>query len=426
MLLQKNKISVILSLGLIMVLTVSCSNPKNKTSQVSNHTNSTELKNPMGASDSSQFISQHYLHEKTYGGFNFTTEQQWDSLNNISYKTIKHKKGKVHPNYRTFGWHVYSNGSSYKSYNFSMLWGISYFSYTLEPKTGNYKSIHQWKTTSLVDSAQVNGCKVFLSVSNFGSENNAVFLNNSKAQTTLIDNLATLLALRNANGINIDFEGVAKEDRNRFTQFIIQISKKLKQKNPNYKVSLCLYAIDWNDVFDIPAINPYIDFYTLMGYDYYGSFSKTTGPVTPFKYSKKFGNGLEASVNYYKNKGVPLHKLIAGLPYYGAEWYTQNSEMGAKVTKFKSHPRYNTIRDIYIDSLQIPIKFDPKSASSYIIIKDNNDEYRQLFFEDVQSLSLKYDWIKSNKISGVGIWALGYDNGYPQLWDLLAEKFSKE
>ncbi|CAM1367206.1 Glycoside hydrolase, family 18 precursor [Tenacibaculum sediminilitoris] len=416
---HKKYIKIIISFSFLMALITSCSKPKNKPLPANSS-------NPKEFADSSQFMSQRHWHEKTYSNLNFTTEQQWDNLNNISNKPITHKKGKVHPNYRTFGWHIYSNGSSYKTYNFSMLWGVSYFSYTVEPKTGNYQNIHQWKTTSLIDSAKTKGCKVFLSVSNFGNKNNAIFLNNPKAQNTLINNLIELLTLRNADGINIDFEGVAKKDRNNFTQSIIQISKKLKEKNPNFMVSLCLYAVDWNDVFDIPAINSHIDFYTLMGYDYYGSFSKTTGPVTPFKYSKKFGNGLEASVNYYKNKGVPLNKLIAGLPYYGAEWYTKNSEMGAKVTKFKSHPRYNTIRDIYIDSLQIPIKFDPKSASSYMVIKDHNDEYRQLFFEDVQSLSMKYDWIKSNKIGGVGIWALGYDNGYSQLWDLLAEKFSKE
>ena len=34
--------------------------------------------------------------------------------------------------------------------------------------------------------------------------------------------------------------------------------------------------------------------------------------------------------------------------------------------------------------------------------------------------------IKKNKIGGVGIWALGYDNGYPELWDLLTDKFSQE
>ena len=383
-------------------------------------------KNPNIMSDKSEFISQRHLQENRNGDFNFTNEQQWDSLNNISHEKIIHKKGKVNPDYRTFGWHIYSNGSSYKNYNFSMLWGLSYFSYSIQPETGNYNSIHQWKTTSLIDSAKIKGCKIFLSVSNFGNKNNSLFLENPRAQKTLIDSLSSLLAIRAANGINIDFEGVSKKNKGDFTKFIIKISKRLKQDNPNYMVSLCLYATDWNDIFDIDAIDPYIDFYTLMGYDYYGSFSKTTGPVTPFNTSNKFGNGLETSVNYYINKSVHPSKLIVGLPYYGAEWYTKNAEIGTKATKFKSHPPYKAVRKFYIDSLNIQVQFDPKSSSSYILLKDGNNDYRQLFFEDVKSLSIKYDWIKKNKIGGVGIWALGYDNGYSELWNLLHEKFSQE
>ncbi|WP_298540762.1 glycosyl hydrolase family 18 protein [uncultured Aquimarina sp.] len=400
-----------------LTLFISCNtDPKSSNSSV----------NDVKSMDSVNYISQRHLQNQRFENYNFKTEEQWDSLRTISHKKVLHKKGKVHPDIRTFGWHIYSNGSTYKNYNFSMLWGLSYFSYALQPETGSYKTIHQWKTTSLIDSAKTKGCKVFFSVSNFGKKNNTIFLRNQKARQTLIDSLSSLLALRSADGINIDFEGVSKKDKEHFTKFIIEISKNLKQDNPNYMISLCLYAIDWNDIFDIGVIDPYIDFYTLMGYDYYGSFSKTTGPVTPLKKSKKFGNGLETSVNYYKNKGVHFNKLIVGLPYYGAEWYTKKPEIGAVATRFKSHPKYQSIKELYIDSLKIPVQFDPKSASSYIIIKDSNKVYRQLFFEDVKSLSIKYNWIKSNRIGGVGIWALGYDDGYPELWDLLTEKFSQE
>ncbi len=214
------------------------------------------------------FISSHHMHEKTFGNLNFATEKQWDSLRGISKKINPGNRYKLLSNYRTFGWHIYSNGSSYKNYNFSLLWGVSYFAYLVNPETGSYKNIHQWKTTKLIDSAKANNCKVFLTVSNFGNNSNAVFLKNSKAQERLVDSVTSLLALRSANGINIDFEGVSSKNKDAFTKFIIMISQKLKQVNPDYMVSLCLYAIDWHKVFDIKALNPHIDFYTLMGYDY--------------------------------------------------------------------------------------------------------------------------------------------------------------
>ncbi|MFY7670032.1 glycosyl hydrolase family 18 protein [Tenacibaculum sp. MEBiC06402] len=371
-----------------------------------------------------ELLTHRGLIEQQFEDFNLKSEAQWDSLNKITHQKVLYKKGQIHPDIKTFGWHLYSNGSSWKNYNFSILWGISYFSYSIEPQTGSYKNIHQWKTTALIDSAKANNCKVFLSVSNFGNKNNTTFLENPKAQKTLIDSLSNLLALRNVNGINIDFEGVTKKNKKDFTNFILEVSKRLKKINPKYMISICLYAEDWHHVFDIKSIDASIDFYTLMGYDYYGSFSKTTGPVSPLQKSKLFGNGIEYSVDYYNKQGVSLQKLIVGLPYYGAEWYTNKPEIGTAVTKFKSHPKYNSIKKYYIDSLKITPKFDTNSSSSYLILNDNNQGYRQLFFEDKKSLTIKYDWIKKKKIGGVGIWALGYDNGNPELWNLLTEKFS--
>jgi hypothetical protein len=40
------------------------------------------------------------------------------------------------------------------------------------------------------------------------------------------------------------------------------------------------------------------------------------------------------------------------------------------------------------------------------------------------SLRKKYDQVIRRNLAGIGIWALGYDDGYQELWDLLAEKFT--
>jgi len=407
--------TLILSILTLSILLSSCGDVK-----------TAEKNNSSSKTESSEFISHRHLHEKKYEGINLNSESEWDSLNNITFQQTLHKTGKLHPDVHSFGWHIYSNGSLWKNYNFSMLWGISYFSYSIDSKTGSYKSIHQWKTTAMIDTAQAHGTKVFLSVSNFGSKNNAIFLENQKAQNTLMDSLIDLLAYRSADGINIDFEGIEKESKTNFTQFIEAISKRLKRENSKYQISLCLYADDWDDIFDITAIDSYVDFYTLMGYDYYGGFSKTTGPVTPFKTSDKFGKGLIASVKAYENKGLQMDKLIVGLPYYGAEWTTKKPQPGSPVVKFNSHPPYKNIRKEYIEKLHIPVQFDSVSESSYLVMKESENSYRQLFFEDTLSLGIKYDWIKRNKIRGVGFWALGYDDGYTELWDLLIEKFSVE
>lgn len=372
-----------------------------------------------------EYIGPNYSHHKQLSDYKFTTEKQWDSLNRVDNHLKSKPKYTIHNNYKTFGWHIFSRGSAYKSYNFSLLWGVSYFSYIVNAKTGNYDNIHQWKTTALVDSAKANNCKVFLTISSFGAKKNAVFLRNPKAHKTLADSLLALLDFRKADGINIDFEGVSPKNKNEFSDFIVKLSDRLHRKNPNYQVSLALYAVDYHNIFDIKKINSSIDFYTLMAYDYYGGFSKHAGPVSPLKGSKTWGaHSIETSVDYYLKEGVAPDKLIVGLPYYGDKWRTENSSIPSKAEKFLSHDTYSDIQEL-ISLNNYEINFDTISSTKYGLYEENGI-VRQLWFDDSLSLSYKYDWIKKKKLSGVGIWALGYDHGETELWELLANKFSKK
>ena len=50
-------------------------------------------------------------------------------------------------------------------------------------------------------------------------------------------------------------------------------------------------------------------------------------------------------------------------------------------------------------------------------------EWRQCWYDDSLSLSHKYQFAIDNQLAGVGIWALGYDNGYDDLWGALYDNF---
>ena len=54
--------------------------------------------------------------------------------------------------------------------------------------------------------------------------------------------------------------------------------------------------------------------------------------------------------------------------------------------------------------------------------KYENPTWFQTWYDDSLSLSKKYDFAISKKLGGVGIWALGYDDGYDELWNALSEK----
>ena len=60
------------------------------------------------------------------------------------------------------------------------------------------------------------------------------------------------------------------------------------------------------------------------------------------------------------------------------------------------------------------------SWKAYYVPSDGT--WRMVFIDDPKSLSYKYDFAKDKKLGGVGMWALGFDDG-PEMWTLLKEKF---
>jgi spore germination protein YaaH len=396
----------------------SCGKKSNSESTESGDSTSGKVAEP----DSHSFTSIHHEHQELYNDSLHFHEAQWDQYHNITH-ALKPAAGSVrHKQYKVFGWHPSYMGSAYKSYDFNLLWGIGYFSYEVNPATGNYKTIYDWKTTQMIDMAKKAGTKVFLTVTNFGPSANTQLLNNPKATQTLIDSVAALLKYRKADGISVDFEMVSGSSRNQFTAFLISLSTQLKKINPDWQIALALYTVDWSNVFEIQKLNPYIDLYTLMGYDYYYTGSPTAGPVSPLSSGKVWAPySLEKSVDYFLGEGVVPEKLILGLPYYGRSWYTEAKSFPSKNLGYISSPAY---RDYAANANLNASTFDTVSCN-WCYPNQLNGKISQLWFSDVKGLSANYDYVKAKGLGGIGIWALGYDNGRPELWNLLKEKFTE-
>lgn len=374
----------------------------------------------------SGYLGPHYQHYKEHHGHPARTESEWDKIADIFERKKIDSGHRRHADYKTFGWHMYTTGTAYTQYDFSLLWGIGYFSYILDPNTGKAQNDFNWDSTALIDSAQLHGCKVFLTVSNFGSKANRQFLKNQKAQETLIDSLSALLQRRQGDGVNIDFELVPADSREQFSSFLINLSKKLKAANPEYTVTLALYNVDWDHVFQIETIDPHIDYYILMGYDYHGAFSKKAGPVAPLNNSDTWGNySLDASVDYYLNEGIRNQKFIVALPFYGAKWLTRGMRLPSRVRHFINHPRIADISETYIQPAEQTIYYDTASTSRYLNLRDQRGREVQLWFDDSTTLARKFDWIKQRKLAGAGFWALSYSTADPELWELVGKKFGK-
>ena len=371
-----------------------------------------------------QYTSIHHEQQAYYQQFGDLSEEKFDDLFRPNAKPSLQKPPTCALDYAVYGWHPYWVGTAYNNYNFNLLSTFSYFSYELVPSTGNYSSIHSWRTTPSIDMAQAAGCKVELCVTNFGASNNTAFLTNATAQQTFIDSLIVLLNYRNATGVNIDFEGVSGSNRNDLTNFMILLSNQLKAAIPNATVTMATFSVDWNNVFDFAVLNNYVDQFIIMGYGYYYSGSGTAGPTDPL-YSGSIWSSynLIRSILYHLEEGVSKEKLLIGLPYYGYEWETVGSSLPSNTTgNFSSSRTYAYVKNNGSGNYSNR-QYDNESETPYYMYQTGGN-WRQAYVMDEESLAERLDWIKGLQIGGMGIWALGYDDGYNELWDVLQDKLS--
>lgn len=320
-----------------------------------------------------------------------------------------------------FGWHPHWAGEKYKSYNFKLLTTLAYFSYELNPETGGYKTIHDWATTNVIDSAHAKGTKVHLTVTNFGEKNNSTFLNNKKAQKNFINEIVKQIERRSADGVNLNFENIPKKSKERFTNFVIRLSERLQTEGLEF--SMAIPSVDPDYVYDFKTLMNFVDYFVMMGYNYHKE-SEISGPNSPLKSSAKWGKqSIEHSVNTYFSRGISPIQLIVAYPYYGIEYKTASIKIPAKNEEFLKEWTYSNIRKEF---KKAPIIDLESSSAYYVIPSPSNDEVKQLWFDNEESFAMKCDWINQKKLRGVGIWALGYDHGNNELWTVLNKKFAKD
>lgn len=321
-----------------------------------------------------------------------------------------------------FGWHPYWSNGLEANYQWNLISDLCYFSYEVDPNTGNASSTHSFMTADVVDTALARGVKVHLCVTLFGSH--ATFFANATARNTLINNLVTLVQNRGAHGVNIDFEGVPSSQSANLTAFMIDLCNAMHAANPNYKVSICTYAVDWSNVFDEVTLAQYVDFITIMGYDYYWTGSSQAGPVDPlYGFSSGYDYSLSRTVSYYVKQGMPASKIVLGLPYYGREWETTtNAIPGSTTGNNVSSRTYAYVKD-NTSGFYTGGQFNQRSCSRAYIFQ-NAGTWRQCWISEGYEMKRRYDLVNQRGLKGIGIWALGYDDGYTELWDAIESKLT--
>lgn len=381
------------------------------------------------------FTSYGYVYDAINGSKDVINSSNfyWDSIQKVYY--VRNKKySKIKPENEVFGWHPYWMGSAWESYPFELLSTISYFSYKLDPKTGSYtnpQQMNEWRNTAMIDSAKLKKTKVLLTVSSHGYANNNSFLGDQAKWGVLIDSLSTLLLDRDADGVDLNFENLPYLKRGSFNRFVEELRKRLNQKfgTKTPVISLTLPAVDSREIFDVQDLQKFVDLFVIMGYDY-NTGPQLQGAVAPLIPFETKNISLNNTLKYYLDAGIDPSKTVLALPYYGSMWEGTLGEGGDTSSMFERKVTYREIMSIFNDEFVTKNNLSPilekKSMTNYFNITYPDNTTKEVWFDDDYTLGKKYDFAIANELKGIGIWALGYDNGYTTLWDVIETKFATD
>lgn len=339
---------------------------------------------------------------------------RWDSVQQVFLKYDSEQR-KLDSTI-VFGWHPSWMNKYAGAYNYNLLSHASFYAYIIDPNTGravNSDQIEKWKnSTFLKNTKESPGTQALLTLVNYGAGNNRTFLNNAlEQQEQLINELTALLTETECQGIDLNFENIPNEDLDKFTVFVRELEQALHTENPDYTISLNLSVRDAR-VLPVMDLQDHVDFFVLMGYGFRTRRDNTPGPIAPIS-QQNFT--LRNAVEQFISRGIPAEKLVLGLPYFGALWETRDS-----ITTFHSYLSYRQIRARF-DGEQ-PIYNIDSTDVSYRVLTDTAQF--EVWFDDSTTLSKKYAFAKEQGLGGIAIWALGYDNGYFDLWGAIDQSFS--
>jgi len=372
-----------------------------------------------------------------YDKYGYTKEADWDKLQEqltgVKFKKLHNDNTNQRlatcslNGRRVYGWHPYWNGSTlHNNYKWNLISDLCYFDYTINPSTGaNSNTSFAWSTSSAVTAAKNNGVKISFCATLFSSH--STFLTSTTAKNTFTQNCISLLRSRGGNGVNLDFEGVSSTQKANLTAFIQQFCTTMHDSVPGCEISIALYAVDWNGIFDIPNISSYLDLLIIMGYDYYYSGSSNAGPTDPlYGFETGYNYCMSKSISYYLYQGVPASKLLLGVPYYGRQYQTTANTIPAASTGSanSSTVTYRTVRVNSSGNYSNANKsFDYNSYTPYYAFQSSGSWY-QCFIDDSMSMRERYDIVNQRSLGGIGIWTLGYDDGYTELWNAINDKLT--
>lgn len=225
-------------------------------------------------------------------------------------------------------------------------------------------------------------------------------VSNPSARANVIDHIRDWLLKEQMQGINIDFEEVAAEDKAGLVEFMRELYQALHPRGLLVTEDIELDA----DGLDVPALARWNDWIVPMVYDEHAGGTQA-GPVAGIEWTRQELSTLLAR--------IPPSKVVMGVGNHGYDWTVGSTSpqdltyQSAVITAKESQPD----AVIHLDPTSLNPTFDYWDTAT-----DGSDKEQQhvVWMQDAATVYDQLTIGKHDGIRGAALWFLGAED--PSLW----------
>lgn len=258
-----------------------------------------------------------------------------------------------------------------------------------------------------------NSLELWPLVSNaFDIDMTHAFLMDAAARQKFITTMINEAKQYGYEGINIDFENVYLEDKDRLTHFINEFGVYARKMNLTLSMDVTVMggSDNWSKCYDHEKLGKIVDFLIIMAYDEFWASSPISGPVASYDWVLKHMTQL-ADV-------VDPQKLIMGLPFYTRVWREYPSETEADTYITKSTAIGMEAQNQLIEKYELSLVWDETDKLYYATFFEEDAQVK-LWIENGTTIREKLKIVDALDLKGVAGWRRGFET--PDIWQVLSE-----